>query len=134
MMMVALAALLQAASPSMKTLDRGATSQIESARQATARTQAEWVALWRSHAGDRPAPSVDWSTSMVAAIFLGTRPTAGWNVEIVRTREDSGRMVVEYVEKRPGRDTIAAQVLTSPFHIVAVPQFSGDVKFAPVEK
>ena len=43
-------------------------------------------------------------------------------------------MVVEYVEKRPGRDTIAAQVLTAPFHIVAVPQFSGDVKFAPVEK
>lgn len=129
MILLMLAALLQATAPSLKTIERGQNSQVESPRQAAVRMPAEWSTLWRAHAPNRPAPDVDFSTTMVAAVFLGSRPTGGFSVEIVRTRVDGQSLVVEYVEKRPAPDAITAQVLSSPYHIVAVPAHSGTVSF-----
>ena len=139
MMSLLFAALLQAPAPTtpvppVKTIERGQTSQQESARQVLARAPAEWAALWRTHAADRQPPAVDFAKTMVAAVFLGTRPTAGYSVEIMRTRDERGSLVVEYVEKRPGPDQITAQMLTSPFHIVTVPAHAGAVRFEKVEK
>jgi hypothetical protein len=39
---------------------------------------------------------------------------------------------VQYRETKPAPDAIAAQILTSPFHLVAVPRADGDVKFERV--
>lgn len=129
MILLVLVALLQAAAPSLKTIDRGQNSRVESPRQATVRSPAEWSALWRTHAPNRPAPDVDFSTMMVAAVFLGSRPTGGFSVEIVRTRVDGQSLVIEYVEKRPAPDAITAQVLSAPYHIVAVAAHAGTVSF-----
>lgn len=139
MMSLVFAGLLQAsvptaAVPPVKTIERGQTSQQESARQAIARAPAEWAALWRTHAADRQPPAVDFAKTMVAAVFLGTRPTAGYSVEIVGTRDQHGSLVVEYVEKRPGPGAITAQMLTSPFHIVTIPAHAGPVGFEKVER
>ena len=62
---------------------------------------------------------------MVVGVFLGSRPTAGFGVEIVSAREEQGALVVRYRETRPAADAIAAQVLTSPYHLVAVPKRGG---------
>ena len=43
-------------------------------------------------------------------------------------------MIVQYVETSPGRDAITAQMLTSPYHLVAVPMHDGEVRFQKVEK
>ncbi len=134
MIALLLAAMLQVTPPSIRTLDRGTNSQAELARQEVARTPAEWSALWRSHAPNRPVPDVDWSSMMVAAVFLGSRSTGGYSVEIVRTRADGGSLVVEYVEKRPAPGAITVQILTSPFHIVVIPAFSGPVRFVNADK
>jgi hypothetical protein len=74
-------------------------------------------------------PSVDFSKEIVAAVFLGTRPTGGFSVEIVGTRVEGDALVVEYAEQRPGRADIVSQVLTSPFHIVRLPTHKGPVRF-----
>lgn len=121
--------LALAADPGLATVARGPMSGVARSQQIVARTEAEWAALWKSHAGAQPAPTVDLSTDMVLAVFLGTRPTAGFSVEIVGTRRDADALVIEYVEQRPGRDAIAAQVLTSPFHIVTLPRYAGPVRF-----
>ena len=121
--------LALAADPTMTTVARGPMSGIAESRQAVARTAAEWTTLWRAHAGARPTPAVDFLTSMVAAVFLGTQPTAGSSVEIVGTHHDVDALIVEYVERRPGRDDITAQVITSPFHIVTLPRHDGAVRF-----
>lgn len=125
------AACLQAAPMSAQpiTIDKGAESAVEAPREATARTLEEWTALWRSHAPGRPLPAVDFERSMVVGVFMGTRPTAGFAVEIVGTRQDHGSLVVQYRETRPGRDTITAQIVTAPYHLVAIPRFAGDVRF-----
>jgi protease stability complex PrcB-like protein len=69
---------------------------------------------------------------MVVGIFLGSKPSAGHAVEIVNVRADDKDVIVEYVQKQPGRGTMAAQILTEPFHLVAVAKHPGVVRFVHV--
>jgi VWFA-related protein len=118
----------------LQTISHDMMSNIDQPRQAVARTPEEWATLWRQHAGDTPAPKVDFGASTIAAVFLGTRMTAGFQVEIVGTRAQGGALVVEWSERRPERGQVSAQVLTSPSHIVAMPKFSGEIRFEKIEQ
>ena len=120
--------------PAMKTIDKGDHSNMDDARQAAVKTAAAWKQLWQQHSPDRPLPAVDFTKEMVVGVFTGSRPTAGYSVEIVSAIEASGTLVVRYKEATPGRGTMTAQVITSPYHMVAVPLFPGDVKFEKVER
>ena len=71
---------------------------------------------------------------MVVGVFLGQRPSAGYSVEIIRTVDANGRLRVEYVETRPPAGSVTAQVLTAPFHLVAIPRHADPVSFEPVDK
>src|SRR5262245_3242198 len=113
----------------MKSVDKEPMSGIDTARQVTVRGATDFATLWKSHAADRKMPDVDFNGSMVVGIFLGSRPTAGFGVEIVSAQAEGGALVVKYREARPGRDAISAQVITAPFHLVAVPKFEGTVRF-----
>jgi protease stability complex PrcB-like protein len=130
-----IAAALQAGGPPsapMTTIEKGTDSAVESARQAVARTDAEWATLWQSHAWDRDRPKVDFTRDMVIGVFMGTRPTAGFSVEIVGAHPDNGVLVVRYRETTPGRNTMTAQILTAPYHLVSIARFDGEVKFEKV--
>ena len=127
-----LATILQAGTTTttaMKTVDKGPMSGIDTPRQVTVKTAAEFATLWKQHAADRKMPDVDFANNVVVGIFLGSRPTAGYGVEIVSVQPESGALVVKYKESRPRPDMITAQMLTSPFHLVAVPKFDGTVRF-----
>ena len=70
----------------------------------------------------------------VVAVFLGSKPSAGYNVAILSTTEGGGALIVRYRETRPARDAMTAQILTFPYHIVAIPKVSApNVKFEKVE-
>jgi hypothetical protein len=111
---------------------KGDASEQQTARQVTIRTPAEWTALWKAHAPAQKMPAVDFNKDMVVGIFLGTKPSAGHEVEIVGVRTEEKDLIVEYVQKQPGRGTLAAQILTEPYHLVSVPQHAGTVKFVSV--
>ena len=115
--------------PAMKTIDKGDHSNMDDAAQVVAKAAPEWQQLWQKHTPDRPRPAVDFSKEMVVGVFLGSRPTAGYVLEIVSAAQDNGSLVVKYRESVPPRGAMTAQVLTSPYHIVAVPFFPGAVKF-----
>jgi hypothetical protein len=135
MLLLFLAALLQgaaAAPATMKTVDKGSMSAIDTQRQVIVRTPDEFAALWKSHANDRKMPEGDFSNNMVVGIFLGTRPTGGYSAEIVSAQPESGTLIVKYKETRPGRGSMTAQVLTAPYHLVAIPKFDGPVRFEKV--
>jgi hypothetical protein len=112
-----------------RTIEKGGQSNIDSPRQAVARTPAEWAALWKAHSFDKPAPGVDFDREMVAAVFMGSRSTGGFSVEIVSAEERDGSFVVGYRESSPRADAVTVQILTAPYHIVAVPKHGGPVKF-----
>jgi hypothetical protein len=134
MLFLVLASLLQS-TPPVRTVDRGPTSDIDSAaRQVTVRTAEEWSTLWRAHAPNRPLPPVDFSREMVVGVFLGGRPSGGYSVEIVRTVEQNGALVVQFVETPAARGALTAQILTAPYHIVAISKRAGEVRFEKVEK
>ena len=127
-------AILQTGTPSLQTVARAAISQIDVAEQSVARTQAEWAALWRRHSPSAAPPAVDFASRTVAAVFLGSRSTAGFQVEITGTREKGGVVTVLWQEGRPAADAVTAQVLTSPFHIVTIPKPAGDIRFEKVPR
>lgn len=129
-----IAAFLQSSPAPIQTVARDMMSGIEEPREAVARTAEEWAALWRQHAGQKPAPRVDFATHTVIAVFLGTRPSSGYAVEIVGTRAEGAGLVVQWSERRPEPDTMTAQVLTSPAHIVTVPKVIGPVRFEKAGK
>ncbi len=114
------AMLMQGPDPAFRRLDRGGQSGIESARQVVATTPAQFDALWREHS-QRPRPAVDFSTESVVGIFLGTRNTAGYSVDVVSVERSASGTVVRCRETAPSADAIAAQLLTFPYVIIAVP-------------
>ena len=127
-----LAAFLQASLPPVRSLDKGMMSGIDTARQVSASTAPQLAALWKEHGSLRPPPSVDFSKEIVVAVFMGQRSTGGYSTEIVGYRSASPGLkdvIVEYRETAPSRDAIAAQVLTSPYHIAVIPKQTGTVTF-----
>jgi hypothetical protein len=111
------------------TVAQDAMSNIEEPRQVVVRTAAEWQALWKQHDGRRAPPPVDFTQSVVAAVFLGTRPTAGFTAEITAVKTEDTRTIIEYRERRPPPDAFVAQVLTAPFHAVRMARTAGTVEF-----
>lgn len=127
--MILAVALMQQSSPGLVTIAQGTHSSIEEARDALARTQPEWLALWKAHGQGEPPAAVEFGKEMVAAVFLGTRATGGYSVQITGTSREKDTLVIDYVEQRPGGDVIVTQALTSPFHIVKLPRHDGPVRF-----
>ena len=134
MLVLVLAALLQSTPPAIRTVGKGAMSAIDEPRLVTVRSAADWGALWKENGANAPLPAVDFSREMVVGVFLGSRPTAGYGVEIVRSVGNSGALSVEYVETAPSRDTVTAQILTAPYHLAAMPKHDGELTFKKVEK
>lgn len=115
-----------------RTIEKGDQSNVDEAKQVLARTEAEWTALWQQHAPDRPKPKVDFTKEMVVGIFMGSRPNAGFSTAVTMTTAANGALIVKYTETMPPRDAMTAQVLTFPFHLVAIPK--SDAKGVKFEK
>ena len=133
LMFVAVVAAAAQSVPAPRTIDKGDQSNIDDRREVVVRTAAEWQKLWQQHSPDRPMPSVDFSKEMVVGVFLGNRPTAGYGVAVVKTIDANGVLHVQYRESAPGRDAITAQMLTFPYHVVAISKSASlDVTFEKI--
>lgn len=127
------AALLQAPG-AMRVVEKGDQSNVDEERQVVVRTSEEWTTLWRQHSPDRARPVVDFSRETVVGVFLGSRMTAGFAVEIVDVAASAaGGQVARYRVTRPAQGTVTAQVLVFPYHLVAVPVVTGAVTFQRIE-
>jgi VWFA-related protein len=116
----------------LTTIARGDGSHVTEPRRATAGTEPEWRALWATHAGPgAEAPALDLSAVTVAAAFAGEKPSAGHSIEITAAEPAGPAGVTLVVDERgPGPGMVSAAIITSPFHIVAVPKGT-DVTWGP---
>jgi hypothetical protein len=114
---------------SFTSIDQRNQSQIDEPREAAVRSAAELAALWKEHEPNNSPPAVDFGKSMVIAVFLGTRRTAGYTAEITKIEKQDDGLLVTWREQRPGPDDLVAQVVTAPFHIVRTALHSGPVRF-----
>ena len=129
---IVLVAMMQ--QPGLETIARDSMSGVDLPRQAVVRNDNEWSALWQQHGGAKPLPKVDFTKRTVVAVFLGSRPSAGYGVEVIRTRQQGKTLVVEWRELPPAADSLLAQVITSPAHLVSIPKFDGEIAFEKAAK
>jgi hypothetical protein len=129
-----LLAMAMQSAPVTETVVRDMMSQVEEPKQASAQTEAEWAALWKLHAGAKDLPKIDLKTRTILAVFLGTRTSAGYSVEITATHPKNGALIVEWEERRPAPGTVSAQIITSPALIATIPKFAGEIRFQKVER
>ena len=130
MMMVTMSA--QTAGP--RTIEKGDQSNIEDAKQMVVRTDAEWARLWQQHSFDRPKPAIDFAKETVVAVFMGSRPNAGFSTAVVSATEGGGALIIRYTETQPAKGALTAQVITFPYDIVAIPKATAtNVKFEKVQ-
>ena len=116
-----------------KTLDRGDLAGIERPRTVVIRTANDWKTLNNQRARGAPQAPVDFTKSTVVGVFLGTRPTGGFSVEITGIEKQGNELTVTWRERKPGRDDMVTQVLTAPYHLVTIDRFDGPVKFTRAE-
>jgi hypothetical protein len=118
--------------PSTRTIEKGDQSNVDDAKQVLVKTEAEWTKLWQQHATGRPRPPVDFSKEMVVGLFMGSRPNAGFSTAVISATAGNGALIVRYTETMPAAGSVSAQILTFPFHLVAIPR--ADVKDVTFEK
>lgn len=117
-----------------RTIEKGDQSNVDNTKQVLVRTEAEWAKLWQQHAADRPRPAVDFSKEMVVGVFMGSQPNAGFSTSVISATPGNGALTVRYKEAMPGPGTVTAQILTFPYHLVAIPKaMVTDVRFEKVQ-
>jgi VWFA-related protein len=117
----------------MTALNSDLMSGIDRPQQSVAKSAAEFQTLWQQHAPGRPLPAVDFSKQMVVAVFLGSRPSGGFAVEITGVRGEGDATVVRWAERKPGAGQMASQVMTAPSFMATIPRRDGPVRFEKVE-
>lgn len=116
----------------LRTVAAGSRSGLTEALQIVVRTPAEWTALWTRHSAPGvPLPPVDFAQEMIVAVFLGRRPTSGYQVQITGVHEVGAGpdLEVTYRELDASAGTVRRPVITMPFHIVALPRSAMPVRF-----
>jgi hypothetical protein len=110
-------------------IQRGEMSGIEERREAVVRTAAEWSALWKQHQPGQKPPAIDFTRFMAVGVFLGSRPSGGFSLEITAVDREGADLVVTYRESKPDPKMMVTQMLTSPFHVVRIDRHAGPVRF-----
>ena len=107
-----------------QTVAKGFRSGVIEVTQIVVRTQAEWNALWQKHtsmeSNPPPAPAIDFNKELIIGIFLGQKPTGGYEVEVTSVERSEGMLTVSFREKSPRPGAILTQAFTQPFHIVRI--------------
>lgn len=114
---------MQPATPvSVQNVVKGYRSGVREPLQIVVRSQAEWLTLWRRHSNDLNStpPAVVFELEVVVAIFLGEKPTGGYDVTILRAEQSGEELMIDYQEKTPAPGSIVIQVFQQPFHIVRI--------------
>lgn len=124
----------------LTTLAQGSYSGIRATTRTVVRDQESWEALWRAHTSNLipapPAPAVDFASQTVLAVVMGEQPSGGYGVVVTKARARTANtpLTVLVRETRPSRDDIVTLALTSPFHFVVMPLWTGAVRFVVVDE
>ncbi|MEX2536469.1 MAG: protease complex subunit PrcB family protein [Trueperaceae bacterium] len=80
--------------------------------------------LWNRAYGSQlqvpPVPEVAFERETVVALFLGTKPTGGYGLEVERVSLEQGELIVDVRMSQPSADAFTTQALTSPWVMVRI--------------
>ncbi len=115
------------------TLAKGSFSAISQPEEKVIRSEAKWTAFWEKHSVNRQTarrvPEVDFAKQMVIAVTMGRERTGGYAIEITSVRESGNELLISVQRNKPAANAMKTQVLTAPFHYIAVPKSDLKPKF-----
>ena len=93
------------------------------------RTPQDWQKFQRERGLNWPI-AIDFTRDMVIAVFLGTRNSAGYKIEIAEIRAEPHHTEITYREIPPAATNPVAQMLTNPYVLAVIPQPQTPVMFS----
>ncbi|MBI4347452.1 MAG: protease complex subunit PrcB family protein [Elusimicrobia bacterium] len=93
---------------------RGAYSAENAPSARIVESGAEWDRLWRDSL-NQPAPPVNFSQYVAAAVFLGAQPTGGYGVEFLPPLSNAQELALRYRVVKP--KGFVTQAFTQPYAI-----------------
>lgn len=82
--------------------------------------------VWRRINTQGELPQVDFSKTLVVAIFMGIRNTGGYYYELGTIALKDGIWTIEVIESIPGMKEIVTMAITTPYILFTVPISKGD--------
>lgn len=79
-----------------------------------------WGRAYGTMTSPPPLPAVDFSRSSVAAVFLGTRSSGGYSVDVQNVAVENGELYLDVAVTEPAPGTLTTQALTNPWVMVRV--------------
>lgn len=115
------------------TLFRSPVSGLMDARREVVRSSEAWADVWAEVTGlivpTEPIPDVDFSTSQVLVLAMGTRPSGGYAIDVGAIGHADDTLYVVVREVSPGAGCLTTQSLTQPVLLLRIPLLGGTVEF-----
>ncbi|MEW6417166.1 MAG: protease complex subunit PrcB family protein [Nitrospirota bacterium] len=116
-----------------KTIEKGYYSGHDERRNYAIINNNDWKNLWdkvNSNITPKPfLPEIDFSRSMIVAVFQGAQGTGGYAIDIVKVVETENTLEVFVKEMSPGRGCGVTFLVTQPYHIIEVQRVDKKVIF-----
>lgn len=116
-----------------RTLAQGQQSAISQSVRRVFDTEQAWGDFWAQHAANEiPTPStpeVDFATERVVAVILSEKPNGCYATAITNVTRSGDEILVEVTTYTPEPSRGCTQVITQPFHFVAIAAEETDVAF-----
>lgn len=103
------------------TLASGMHASVASRTNYLITSQSQLDSLWKLLGATSTPPQIDFNQNLVAAVFAGTEPTTGYQIQVSRVTDSADR-TVHITLDAPGPHCQVAQQQTTPFEVVEVPQ------------
>jgi hypothetical protein len=117
------------ANVAFKTISQTTQSGVEEPRNVVIKDAEAWKLLWAYHAPDQPVPVIDFNTTMVVGVFMGsTNPC--YSTSIAGVTRSAGTITVQKVDRHPPIGVMCAMLVTHPAHLVAIERSELPVEFA----
>ena len=116
--------------PDFETISRGGFGGLDEQGDYVIDSEGEWSELLnRTRIRFQEPPAIDFSRSTVIAVFLGTRSTGGYTIEIKDIAETDDEVTVYVEETSPGPGENVIMAVTQPYHIVKTKKITKEVIF-----
>lgn len=75
----------------------------------------QWGRLWKSLSSEGNLPEIDFNKYVIAAVFLGPRPSGGYGIKFGKPYQEGGKTIIPYEEIKPAPGQFVTQALTKPY-------------------
>jgi len=121
-----------------ETIEKGYVSGFRERSFRVVTNNSDWQNLWDIVNSIRtpqpPLPEIDFTETMIIAVFQGCKPTGGYSIEITKVVETESALEVYVEETSPGPWCVVTCALSEPHHIIKIPKSDKEFIFEVEQK